>query len=341
MSIKEYLRDKALAIALYVLLEAIVTAVLVLFRCQIEVIVIIFTIIAFYLIFIVLWDFFRRKGFYDELVSKSALLDKKYLVLEMMREPDFYEGKIIWQQLYEINKSMTENIKKFELSGRDFKEYIQMWVHEVKLPISSISLMCHNHKNELTDRLYKQIQRIDNYTEQVLYFVRSENSNEDYHIKEFQLSEVIKRVALRNKDEILEGQIDFTVENVDMTVTSDIKWLEFMLNQIVSNSFKYAKPKERLKINIFAEEEQYVTYSLVALHIRDSGIGIVKKDLERVFNKSFTGENGKDYVKSTGMGLYIVKGLCDKLGHKIEINSVKNEYTDVKIIFTKSAYNKL
>lgn len=136
---------------------------------------------------------------------------------------------------------------------------------------------------------------------------------------------------------MLENNITFEVSDANKIVLTDAKWMEFMLNQIVSNSIKYKdKTKAESYIKISAAEDK----KCIVLEILDNGIGINASDLPRVFDKSFTGENGHEYSKATGMGLYIVKKLCDKLGSKVSIESVKGEYTRVKITFYKNDFYK-
>lgn len=255
----------------------------------------------------------------------------------MISKPDFYEGEIFYQTLYEINKSMIENIKEYTLSINDFKEYVEMWIHEVKIPISSLTLLNHNHKEQMNKKCTEQIRKLDNYIDQILYYVRSENAQRDYIIKEKSLQDIIKSVALKNKDDILENNIEFNVNVNNETVLTDSKWLEFILNQIINNGIKYKKDNCNSKIVVNVMEDEEKTY----LSIYDNGIGISKSDIPRVFDKSFTGENGRRMAKSTGMGLYIAKKLCDKLGHKITIESKVQKYTRVTIIFSKSDFYKI
>ena len=186
-------------------------------------------------------DYLRKQKFYNNLVQTVEGLDKKYLVLEMINQPNFYEGKIFYQTLYEINKSMIENVKEYSLSIADFKEYVEMWIHEVKIPISSLVLLNHNHPNSLDSKYVKQIRKLDNYIDQILYYVRSENAEKDYIIKETSLNDIIKNVALKNKDDLLENNVDLIVDVSDEKVLTDSKWLEFILNQIINNSIKYKK----------------------------------------------------------------------------------------------------
>lgn len=337
---------------------------------------------------ILAWEYMQKKGFYGEFIRNVELLDKKYLVLEMLEEPDFYEGQLLYQSLYEIHKSMIENVRRYEDSVNDFKDYIEMWIHEVKIPIASLMLASHNNKNSLDRKYIEQIRRLDNIVEQVLYYVRAENAEQDYLIKEVNLKEIVKKTAMKNKDDLLNQGMDFVVENVDVQVVTDEKWLEFILNQLVNNSMKYKKPQipdneasplsesilqtpeyevsdnEALPrsesilqasehetsqvpdneaspagkpplLRIWAEEaaaqESGILGGAVYIHVWDNGMGISAGDLPRIFDKSFTGENGRMHAKSTGMGLYIVKSLCDRLGHRIDVQSKQGDYTEFVI----------
>lgn len=282
-------------------------------------------------------DYFRKYKFYQSLSNTLDVLDKKYLILEMINKPNFYEGEIFYQTLYDINKSMIENVKEYNLSIIDFKEYVEMWIHEVKIPISSLTLLIHNNQEKIDKRYVEQIRKLDNYIDQILYYVRSENAEKDYIIKEKSLQEIIKNVALKNKDDLLASKVKLDVNVNNIKVLTDAKWLEFILNQIINNSIKYKRNNVESYIKIIAKEDKEKTY----LSIYDNGIGIPKKDIPRVFEKSFTGENGRITAKSTGMGLYIVKKSCDKLGHKINIESKKNEYTKITIIFYNNDFYKI
>lgn len=300
--------------------------------------------IAFWLLYsmlwlvIITWDYYRKRKFFQKLFMHIEQIDKKYLVLETLEMPEFYEGELFYQALYEVNKSMCEHVKSYEISMNDFKEYLEMWVHEAKLPIASMQLMCHNNKDLLDGRFVKQLRRLDQYTEQVLYYVRSEHASQDYLIKEVQLDAVVKKVIMQNKDDLLERHIALHVQKVSMPVLTDRKWLEFILNQLISNAMKYTDlEKEEPVIEIYAEELEQEC----CLHIYDNGIGISDVDVPKVFQKSFTGQNGRTRAKSTGMGLYITKKLCENLGHAIRLESKEGEYTDVMITFPKHDFYKM
>lgn len=334
MKLGKYIIDKLLSIIIFMSSYFIIFLLLAAFKSSSLLIIsisVIFMIMGSLLLII---PYYKKKKFYDELVNHINLLDKKYLVLEMISKPTFYEGEVLYQALYDIDKSMAEAVKKSEDYIEDFKEYIEMWIHEVKIPISSLTLLCHNNKDTLDQSYLEQVRRLDQYIDQVLYYVRSNYTEEDFVIKKVGLDKIVSSVLLKNKDDLLAKKIDLFVDVDDISIYTDSKWLEFILNQIINNSIKYKRKSVKSFIKIFVTDSK----DFVILHIFDNGIGIPKSDLSHVFKKSFTGENGRGRVKSTGMGLYIADKLCKKLGHKIEIESVYKKSTEVRIIFGKNKY---
>lgn len=337
MKITNYLKDKFLPIFIYIINILIITMLLIAFKSNESLILVFITFQIILGLTLLLIEYSKKNSFYKTIQSKLINLDKKYLVLEMLDKPKTTEEELIYQIFYDINKSYIEELKDYKLSLTNFKEYIELWIHEVKIPISSLVLMTHNSKETLPKKYTTQIDRLDNYIDQVLYYVRSNTSEEDFFIKEVSLQKIITSVALKNKDDLLENNIEFIVKTSNEKVLTDEKWLEFILNQIINNSIKYKRNIKVPKIEIKVEEAT----QKVILTITDNGIGIPKNDLPKVFNKSFTGTNGRTTTKSTGLGLYIAKNLLKKLGHKIEIESEVNKYTKVTITFSKNNYYKI
>lgn len=333
MKLSRYLKDKLYFIILFLTFLSLIILLLVGFKVYLELIIVIISLLVIFAILVLITEYLKKRNFYNEFINIVDKLDKKYLVIEMLNPPNFQEGEILYNKLYEINKSMLENIKNYEISMNDFKDYIEMWIHEVKIPLSSLVLMIHNNKNNISSKMVDQVNRLDNYVDQVLFYVRAENAEKDYLIKKTYLNKVINKIALKNKDYILENNIDFNVLNCEKKVLTDSKWLEFIIDQIINNSIKYKREIVSSFIKIYTEENN----EELRLIIYDNGIGIDAKDLPRVFDKTYTGTNGRLKSKSTGMGLYIAKNLCEKLGHKIAIESKVNEYTKVIITFNKES----
>ena len=334
MNKKEYLKDKRLYLLIGITIYLVILLVLLAFKVNIEATLAITFTYFIGLITILIADYIRKKTFYNNFKCKLDSLDQKYLIVEMLQDANFLEGRILTDALYEIDKSMIEKINEYKMQVKDFKEYVELWIHEVKLPVASLTLMVHNQKGDQSKKLLSQLTRLDNYLEQILYYVRSENAEKDYLITKVNLSKVISNVALKNKDILLAKGIDFVVSDVDIEVLTDSKWLEFIINQIVDNSIKYSK-EQNAYIKIVAKDENKV----IRLIIYDNGKGISKSDLPRVFDKTFTGTNGRgESAKATGMGLYLCRELCNKLGHKIQIISEEGKYTKITILFDKNTF---
>ncbi len=335
MKFSSFLKDRLYAIIITSFCYFIILLVLLAYKSDKALIIAITIIVFATFAILLLTDYFRKQKFYTDLLANIDNLDKAYLVLETLTTPEFYEGELLCQALYEINKSMCDNINKIEEQWHDFKDYIEMWIHEVKIPLATLILISNNHQNKFDKKTKAQLKRLEDYVDQVLYYARSENAEKDYLIKKTSLSKVIKNVGLKNMDDLLENKIDYIVDNTtQINVLTDSKWLEFILGQIINNSIKYKKDNVASYIKISVSDEPNKT----TLIIEDNGIGINKSDLKQVFDKTFTGENGRIKGKSTGMGLFISKNMCKKLGHKIEITSEENKYTKVYISFTKDQY---
>ena len=335
MKLSKYFKDKLGFILIYFFNYFIIISLLIAFKSSISLIssISLLGLINFLLIFFL--SYFKKKSFYDNLFNNLELLDKKYLILETLSIPSFYEGELLFNILYDVNKSMIENVNIYKSSVADFKDYVEMWIHEVKIPISSLVLMMHNKKN-IDKRFIQEIRKLDNYIDQVLFYVRSNYTEQDFLFKKINLNKIISQVAIKNIDDLRLNKVNLEVLVSDIVITTDPKWLEFIINQIVNNSIKYKKENNSY-IKIYSKSYQ----DRVSLFIEDNGIGIPRKDLSSVFNKSFTGENGRNTTKSTGMGLYIAKKLCMKLGHKIEINSREGEGTTLIITFNLDSFYQI
>jgi len=334
MKIKNYLKDKSYFLIIFISSYFLILLILFAFKADLYQIILMTIVLFITETSLLLIDYFRKKKFYTNLLANIENLDKAYLVLETLQKPEFYEGELLHQALYEINKSMCEFVKMKEEQFDSFKEYIEMWIHEVKIPLASLVLTLNNRENGLDSKTKTILKRLEDNVDQVLYYVRSENAEKDYFIKETDLSKVIKNVGIRNMDDLLENRVDFQVEKADYKVYTDSKWLEFILNQIVNNSIKYKRNIKNSYIKIYVNDNEKTT----TLIVEDNGIGIPSSDLKQVFDKTFTGKNGREKNTSTGMGLFIAKNLCNKLGHKIEIESQEKKYTKVLITFAKNKY---
>lgn len=336
MNIGTYIKEKKENIILFIILVIILLFLLDLFGVNKYLTIIILSLLSIYFIVDFFTFYLKRKKYYDNFLNNLNLLDKKYLILETLEEPEFLDGKFFYDALYKIDKSMMENINNYRNETEDFKEYVEMWIHEIKIPIAGLMLMYHNNKT-VNKNFLDQLNSLDNLTDQILYYVRSNYAEKDFLIKEASMDKIINEVLLKNKDSILENHIDVTVDVKNVKVLTDSKWLVFILNQIINNSIKYSDNSRNSYIKFYIEDNEKET----TLHIKDNGIGVNASDLKHVFDKSFTGENGRKMRNSTGFGLYISKKLIEKLGHKISATSEENKYFEIAITFGKNDLYKI
>ena len=337
MNFKLFLREKASTILL--LLFGLITIEIFLMAYNVGMFIKIYIpliIMGLYMISIII-EYFKRKKFYNNLLNMLEELDEKYLITEIIKTPNFLEGQIFKNSLEQIDKSMLENVNKYKYMTEDYKEYIELWIHEIKIPIATSKMVIENNKNEVTKSIDEELDKVENYIEQALFYARSNTVEKDYYIRKVVLKEIVNESIKKNKSSLIQEKISIDIHDLDIEVNTDNKWIVFILNQIIQNSIKYRK-KENSVIEIYANQGK----ENVILYIKDNGIGIKQGEIARVFEKGFTGTNGRlSNKKSTGIGLYLCKKLCNKLGIGIELNSVQNEGTVVKLVFPKDSYIEL
>lgn len=276
-------------------------------------------------------EFFRKRKYYNETLRVLENLDQKFLLPEMLEPASFQEGEILRRVVYEMGKAMNDEIAKYKRISNEYREYVEMWIHEVKTPIASTRLLIENNRSPVTQSIGEEIEKVDYYLEQALYYARSSGVERDYLIRRVSLRKICNAVIRRNAKSFIRAKADLRTEGLDIDVFTDSKWTEFILHQIVVNALKY-RQEERPVIRFAARQQK----NRVLLLIEDNGIGISSQDLPRIFDKGYTGETGRRYAKSTGMGLYLCKKLCEKMGLSIQIKSQYGAGTSVCLTFPKS-----
>lgn len=280
-------------------------------------------------------EYFTKRNFYKNLLNTLNELEEKYLITEIIKVPNFMEGNMLKSVLEQIDKSMIENVNKYKYKQEDYKDYIELWIHEIKIPIATSKLIIENNKNDITKSIDEELLKIENYIEQALFYARSNTVEKDYYIKKVKLKDIVNEIIKKNKNVLIHEKISINIHDLQLEVNTDNKWIGFILNQIIQNSIKYRKQNCYLEIEIYAKQGK----ENIILYIKDNGRGIKKGEITRVFEKGFTGTNGRlADKKSTGIGLYLCKNLCRKLGISIELNSVQDEGTEVRLVFPQNSY---
>lgn len=262
-----------------------------------------------------LFFYFSRKKYLNKLLDMTEELEERYLLPEIMQEPEKADEQVFYQIMKMAEKSMLERIGEVQRERKEYKEYIEQWIHEVKTPITAIKLICENNRCSFTRDLMAELENINRFTEQALYYARSEHTENDYSVREIRLSNVVHGAIADNKYLLRQNNVTVTVDNVEYSIYSDDKWLRFILDQLISNAVKYRIDQPVLHFSAVKENDR------VILSVGDNGIGIPQSDLPRIFEKGFTGQNGRTIHSSTGIGLYLCKRLCDKLGIGISASS--------------------
>lgn len=333
MSFARFLKDKTVSILVEIVVLIFLFSLFTVTKTNAYLIffVLISLIIAW--AFCILFEYIRKAAFFKIVTKSLETLDKAYLLSEMLYCPSFIEGEILYDALKISNKSMNDQIAFYKLAMEEYREYIETWVHEIKTPIASSKLIIENNPSAETQSIGDELEKIDSFVEQALYYSRSNTVEKDYIIKELSLNELVSATIRKNSKVLIENKISVDIEELNLTVFSDRKWIDFILNQIISNSIKYKSSSPFIKFS--AKENE----NCINLFIHDNGIGISNKDIGKVFDKGFTGENGRNFSKATGIGLYLCKKLCRKLGLEIFIHS--DIGTTVEIIFPKGKLTSL
>ncbi|MCR4584162.1 MAG: sensor histidine kinase [Lachnospiraceae bacterium] len=274
----------------------------------------------------------HSKLFYDEIQKRTEELEKKYLVPEVISEDATQEGELVHEILKKAEISMADNVAKYRRETEEYRDYVESWVHEIKIPISAAQMITENHKDESVGQsgIRDELDRIESCVEQALFYARSNYVEKDYFIREINAAELVRRaVAGRRRSLIaLRAKIDIRIDD-SLKIRSDAKWLSFILGQLIDNSIKYAKEDGQFVLSFYTEE----TDGHVNLVTEDNGMGIKSSELPRVFEKGFTGSNGRAGKASTGIGLYLCRKLCLRLGHDMICQSEEGKGTLVKVVF--------
>ena len=207
-------------------------------------------------------------------------------------------------------------------SYSDMVDYYTVWAHQIKTPIASMRLTLQNEDSELSRKVSEDLFRIEQYVEMVLCYLRLDSDSTDYVIRNLDLDNLIRQAVRRYSGQFIRRKIRLKYQPVHAQVISDEKWLQFVVEQVLSNAVKYTPSGGTVTIDLETPK---------TLCIRDTGIGIAPEDLPRVFERGYTGYNGRSDKKASGIGLYLCRRICHNLGHRITANSSPDSGTVIRI----------
>lgn len=282
----------------------------------------------FFLLFYLVAHYIRRKDFYKRLTSQPDGLQQ--LLEKTAGAPIGHTFDQLMKSHYRLYMAQLEAAEQDQINHLKF---IDRWVHQMKTPLSVIELTAKELDEPESSNIREETERLKNGLNTVLYMARMRTIQEDFQIKPVVLEKLIQEVNQENKRFFIRNHVypHVSVKSENITVESDEKWLFFILDQLVHNAVKYTAGKSN-RIDMSVDKQA----GGAVLEVVDYGVGIPKHDIKRIFQAFYTGDNGREFRESTGMGLYLTKEVSDYLGHHIEVASTVNEGTAFRIYFTET-----
>ena len=277
MNGKQYWKDKIPIFIINIVCMVLLSVFLFFVGNNVDSIAVILIIWTMLLAGVLTFTYHQRKRRLNRLVKMAEGLEEKYLLSEMLPEPEHAEEQVYFQLLKMASKSMLEQIGTVARERQEYREYIEQWIHEIKTPITAMKLLCENHKEPFTRELMRELEKTNRFTEQALYYARSEYTEKDYSVQEIRLFDVVHQAIADNKYLLLQNQVALETEESELTVYSDDKWLRFILDQLIVNAVKYSREHPALHFYTNVQGDQ------IFLFVKDHGIGISANDLPRIF----------------------------------------------------------
>lgn len=313
-----YLRQNARVIAAFVLFALLFAVSFLLYRLPVMAVIYPAGLCLVIGLAFLLAGFLRAKSRHEMLCALNELTAAQPELLPPCRSIDDADYRRIIELLADSRTVLGNSMQR---SMDDMLDYYTVWAHQVKTPISAMRLTLQNEDSDLARRLLSDLGRIEQYVEMVMAYLRLGSSSTDYVIRETELDGLIRQSVKKFAGEFIQRRIALELVPTQTSVLTDEKWLAFVLEQVLSNALKYTRTGS---IRIYLEQPK-------TLCISDTGIGIAPEDLPRIFEKGYTGYNGRSDKGASGLGLYLCRSVCRRLGHKISARSVPGEGTTVCI----------
>lgn len=323
-NVRSYLKKRAGTIILFLLFAGIFYVVFYLYNIPavtVSYAFLLFTAVAFLALVI---DFVRYAG-------RVKMLErmKSAAAFEMEEFPKPVDKvEVLYQEMAaELFVRKSEMESDNTIARKDMLDYYSLWAHQIKTPISAMRLLLQSEDVDevnLKKAMKMELFKTEQYVEMVLSYLRMENMSSDLVLQWYPIDKIIKQAIRKYSQMFILQKISLDYEPAEQMVLTDEKWLSFVFEQVISNALKYTKTGGRIRIYMDPERKE-------TLIIEDNGIGIQEDDLPRVFEKGFTGYNGRDHRKSTGIGLYLCHQIIERLNHGISISSAPGEGTKVAI----------
>lgn len=284
---------------------------------------------------VLVWQYRRTKAWVNQFKARAEAGGDA--LTWRLPEAHHYEQQAIVAAYNHVLREHQKTQSQLIAQQQDQKAFIDSWVHEIKVPLAATTLLRDSLDGKAPeqplDEMALQLDKINFYVEQVLYYSRLDSFSKDYLLREYDLTKIVDSVVVDQRNSFIAGQLRFQLQGGPLTVVTDEKWLRFILTQIITNAIKYTKPGGTITATLAD------TPTEATLTVSDTGIGIPVDEQHRVFEKGFTGTNGRNAnQKSTGLGLYLAAQLSQKLGHHLTLTSTVDQGTSVVVHFPHLSY---
>lgn len=272
-------------------------------------------------------DFLRQRARLRELEAILEGLDQKYLFAECVPTPRSLYERRLFELTRRAGRDMTGAVSDARAAQREYREYVEGWVHEIKTPITAARLICQKLDGDTRRRLICELDQVQAHVERALFYARAESPERDCVIRQTQLSQLVAQAVGEHRALLIQSGVRVETDGLDRSVYTDGKWAAFILGQLLQNAARYRGPEPVVTISARPLGRQ------VQLTVADNGLGIPAQELPRVFDRGFTGSNGRARGGSTGIGLYLCKKLAVFLELGLEVTSEEGRGTTVTLTF--------
>ena len=345
MKFTDYCKDKLLLLMLHAFCMLLLAAFLI--ATAYPVVNCCIILFSWFLILAVwfLTEYFRRKRYFAQIGIILEQADTKFLLGELMPRSFRLEDSFYRDFIRRSNKSVIEKIRAVEDSRQEYREYIESWVHEIKTPITAARLTCRHMDSDNRRKFSAELAQIEAHVERVLYYARAESPERDCIIRQTDLADIVSQAVGNHRTLLIQNHMKVETGDLDFTVYTDRKWAVFLLGQLLQNASRYRKipSQQEDESPNTPEETEAVSSSIrlaampcgrrIQLTVSDNGIGIPSHELSRVFDRGFTGSNGRLRGGSTGMGLYLCRRLATLLEIDLQISSEEQKGTSLTLTF--------
>ena len=305
--VRGFVRERIWAVALLAICAVIFAVVLYLYRMPVEAVGYAAALCASVLL---LWAVIRFILWRRRVIRLEEMQGRAALTLDQLPEPEGLEAEAYQELLRELDELRRQVSSDADAREREAVDYYTMWVHQIKTPIAAMGLLLQGDDTERGRELRSELFRIEQYVELVLSYLRLGSDASDYVIREQELDAILRQAVRKYAPLFIRGKMSLELSPTGLRVLTDEKWLQLVVEQVLSNAVKYAPGGQ---VRIYARDTRLI--------VEDTGVGIAREDLPRIFERGFTGCNGRMDKRATGIGLYLCREICRRLGHTITAES--------------------